>query len=158
MIQKQAYSSQQLALVYQAYVASFSSNTFAQRLYTEADFCSMIQNNAGQDTRTKLYVNWQEQEVAAFLLFQDLGNNSEALCEILQIASQPKWRSKSMASALLHSMLEDYSSAELWLEVNELNLNAIQFYKAHGFSPCGKRPNYYPNSAAAILMSRPVKS
>ena len=69
---------------------------------------------------------------------------------------------RGAASALLGKLLE-YAAKNLCrevdLEVNERNAGAIALYRARGFELVGKRPKFYNNTDAALLLRRtlPVK-
>lgn len=61
------------------------------------------------------------------------------------------------ASALLGKLVEYAAKSlcrEIDLEVNEHNAPAIALYSARGFEVVGKRPKFYNNTDAAILMRR----
>ena len=64
---------------------------------------------------------------------------------------------RGAASALLGKLLE-YAAKnlcrEIDLEVNEHNAAAIALYAARGFELVGKRPKFYNNTDAALLMRR----
>jgi ribosomal-protein-alanine N-acetyltransferase len=69
---------------------------------------------------------------------------------------------RGAASALTGKMLEYAAKSlcrEIDLEVNEHNAPAIAFYAGLGFEVVGKRPKFYNNADAAVLMRRtlPVK-
>lgn len=69
---------------------------------------------------------------------------------------------RGAASALLGKLLE-YAAKNLCrevdLEVNERNAAAIALYQARGFELVGKRPKFYNNTDAALLLRKtlPVK-
>jgi ribosomal-protein-alanine N-acetyltransferase len=77
--------------------------------------------------------------------------------ELLNLAVGPNWRRRGFGSILLNTVLADcrangYEVA--FLEVRESNQRAIAFYKKHGFSVSGRRPNYYRNpDESALTMS-----
>jgi len=77
--------------------------------------------------------------------------------ELLNLAVGPNWRRKGYASALLNAALAQCRERKyqaVFLEVRESNERALAFYKKHGFTPSGRRPNYYSNpEEAAITMS-----
>ncbi len=61
------------------------------------------------------------------------------------------------ASALLGKLMEYAAKSacrEVDLEVNENNAAAIALYRARGFEMVGKRPKFYNNTHAALLMRR----
>ncbi len=62
-----------------------------------------------------------------------------------------------IASALLGKLFEYAAKSactEVDLEVNEHNAPAIALYRARGFEVVGKRPKFYNNADAALLMRR----
>jgi len=77
--------------------------------------------------------------------------------ELLNLAVGPNWRRRGCASALLNVALAECRKSgfhAVFLEVRESNQRAIAFYKKHGFSQSGCRPNYYRNpEEAALTMS-----
>jgi len=61
------------------------------------------------------------------------------------------------ASALIGKLLEYAAKSlcrEIDLEVNEHNAAAIALYRRHGFEVVGKRPKFYNNTDAAVLMRK----
>lgn len=71
--------------------------------------------------------------------------------DIISIAVREDCRKAGVGSKLLKSVLTE--KTELFLEVRESNINAIAFYKNHGFNSVGIRKKYYPDSENAIIMS-----
>ena len=66
--------------------------------------------------------------------------------EILNIAVQPDFRRKGIASALLRAALDQFlisGVARVFLELRESNLPARELYQRHGFVPSGRRKGYY---------------
>lgn len=64
---------------------------------------------------------------------------------------------RGVASALLGKLFEYARKSlcrEIDLEVNEHNAAAIALYAAHGFEVVGRRPKFYNNAEAALLMRR----
>ena len=64
---------------------------------------------------------------------------------------------RGVASALLGKLFEYARKSlcrEIDLEVNERNAAAIALYAAHGFEVVGRRPKFYNNAEAALLMRR----
>lgn len=74
------------------------------------------------------------------------------------VAVAPEYRRKGIADALILELLNRCVSLELsfvTLEVRESNAPAMALYEKHGFSPVGKRKNYYDfPKEDAILMTR----
>lgn len=74
--------------------------------------------------------------------------------ELLNLAVGPNWRRRGYASALLNTALAESrgrSFEGVFLEVRESNQRALAFYKKHGFTQSGRRPNYYRNPSEAAL-------
>lgn len=64
---------------------------------------------------------------------------------------------KGYMEKLFHELINHLKGAEnfykVWLEVHEENAPALNFYKKMGFGENSKRPKYYPDGKAAILMT-----
>lgn len=71
--------------------------------------------------------------------------------DVISIAVSETYRRTGVGSKLLKSVLTQ--KTELFLEVRESNINAIAFYKNHGFNSVGIRKKYYPDGENAIIMS-----
>ena len=68
---------------------------------------------------------------------------------------------RGAASALLGKLLEYAAKSacrEIDLEVNEHNAPAIALYLARGFEQVGKRPKFYNNTDAALLLRKVLPS
>ncbi len=68
---------------------------------------------------------------------------------------------RGAASALLGKLFEYAAKSacrEIDLEVNENNAAAIALYSARGFEVVGKRPKFYNNTDAALLLRRTLLS
>jgi ribosomal-protein-alanine N-acetyltransferase len=73
--------------------------------------------------------------------------------EILNLAVIPSCRRRGIARRMLKEEL-DRSKKTWFLEVRESNFAAINLYKIMGFSPVGRREQYYQDPpSAAIVMS-----
>lgn len=74
--------------------------------------------------------------------------------EILNIAVDPDFRRRGVASALL-SAVSAQAQGEIFLEVAESNLAAIALYRGHGWEPAGIRAGYYNHgSVNAVVMKK----
>lgn len=72
------------------------------------------------------------------------GTDDEA--EILTLAIDAQYRRRGLAQTLLRdtsTMLAAAGAERLFLEVDAENDAAIALYKKHGFTPVGRRRNYY---------------
>lgn len=78
-------------------------------------------------------------------------------CDITRVCIKPEYRGRHIASSMLETILwktEDEGVKMHTLEVRESNYAALGLYQKLGFSENGRRPNYYDNGEAAILMIR----
>ncbi len=73
---------------------------------------------------------------------------------IMNVAVHPDYRRMGIASKLLHKLFSVITGVSaVYLEVRESNLAAQSLYEHFGFTPCGKRRNYYENpTESAIIM------
>ena len=79
-----------------------------------------------------------------------------AEAELLKMTVAKKWRRRSVATRLLHTLerrLGKINVARLYLEVRSKNFPAVTFYNQAGFTVGGRRINYYnqPSDDALIL-------
>lgn len=81
--------------------------------------------------------------------------------QINTLAVSAAFLRRGAASALLGKMLEyaaKNACREADLEVNERNAPAIALYSRHGFEVVGKRPKFYNNTDAALLLRKVLPS
>ena len=75
---------------------------------------------------------------------------------LLNIATDPEYRQKGVARALLDASLDRGRANKCriaTLEVRRGNGPALALYKGHGFRPVGLRPNYYTDDREdAVVM------
>lgn len=73
--------------------------------------------------------------------------------EILNVAVDPASRRAGIGRVLLETVLAGARGMSWFLEVRESNEAAINLYKTLGFSPTGRRENYYhdPQEAAIVM-------
>lgn len=84
-----------------------------------------------------------------------LGSGQEV--ELLLLAVLPAWRRRGIARHLLEALLADAATAgagRVLLEVAAANRAAIACYAAAGFTPCGRRRDYYGPGIDAVLYER----
>lgn len=88
---------------------------------------------------------------------QNIKQNYET--EILNIAITKSLQNKGLGQKLLDKFfktIETRDVSEIWLEVRETNLQAINFYKKNGFSIQFKRKNYYTNPTENALIMKKI--
>ena len=77
--------------------------------------------------------------------------------DLYNIAVDIRLRRKGIASMLLCeliSRLKVLQIVDLWLEVRESNISAIEFYKKHGFEAEITRSNFYANPVENAVIMR----
>ena len=91
-----------------------------------------------------------DDRLAGFLVVRAVAADER---EILNLAIDPDFRRRGIASALIRNVVSEMPGA-WFLEVRESNQRAIHLYQKLGFALAGKRPGYYQNPAeAAIVMT-----
>ncbi|MBI4875028.1 MAG: GNAT family N-acetyltransferase [Acidobacteria bacterium] len=89
-------------------------------------------------------------QVAAFLVSRQTAPGES---EILNLAVDPDFRRRGLASALVRSV-QRRRPGQLFLEVRESNLAAQDLYGKLGFDRVGRRPKYYENPPEAAVVMR----
>lgn len=77
--------------------------------------------------------------------------------EILNLAVTPESRRKGLGARLLEAGIDALAAAgarEIFLEVREQNVAALQLYQRRGFRPAGLRPRYYRNPVEDAIVLR----
>jgi ribosomal protein S18 acetylase RimI-like enzyme len=83
------------------------------------------------------------------------GQTEHAEREILSLAVDRASRRRGIGRALVEAELAAASKGTTWfLEVRESNIAAISLYRAVGFTPAGRRPDYYHDPAEAAIVMR----
>ncbi len=75
--------------------------------------------------------------------------------ELLRIGVSERFRRKGIGNELIRRMVEDLESnriKEVFLEVREDNLSAIDFYQSNGFAKTGIRKDYYRNPPCSTVL------
>jgi ribosomal-protein-alanine N-acetyltransferase len=92
-------------------------------------------------------------EIVGFGLFYTVDGLETA--HLLKICLLPEFRGKGMANMFLFEMMKDISShgfKEAYLEVNSLNLAAINLYNRNGFQKVHFQKNFYGAGQHALKM------
>lgn len=91
---------------------------------------------------------FEQGRLVAVVLLREI----EQAWDIIMLATDAgRQRRGDMTRLLGHVATVKPSSRELWLEVHEKNLPAINLYKKLGFRQVGRRPGYYRDGGAAVL-------
>jgi [ribosomal protein S18]-alanine N-acetyltransferase len=87
--------------------------------------------------------------VAGFLVGRGVGSGES---EILNLAVQPEWRRKGVASTLVSGWVRDHPGI-VYLEVRESNSAALELYYRFQFQIVTSRSGYYesPREGAIVL-------
>lgn len=75
--------------------------------------------------------------------------------EVLTLATTPAARRQGLARALLDQAAATaiaLGARTMWLEVAENNHPALALYSGLGFETSGRRPGYYANNIAALVL------
>ncbi len=75
-------------------------------------------------------------------------------CELLSLAVAVAARGRGIGATLLAGVVDrarERAISRMFLEVAEDNVIAQRLYKAHGFRPVGRRPNYYRRPQAPAI-------
>lgn len=92
-----------------------------------------------------------ESELVAFVCWRSVGDKGE----ITVLATRPSRGGQGWMAKLLQQTFNSSSQiSEWWLEVHEGNQPARRLYEKLGFQQVGRRPRYYSDGAAALLLSR----
>lgn len=90
--------------------------------------------------------------LVGFLVSREVGPGER---EILNLGVIPYYRRRGIARRLLQEELE--RSRETWfLEVRESNLAALNLYQQLGFTPVGRREQYYQDPSEDAIVMRIV--
>lgn len=93
--------------------------------------------------------------LAGFVLFRETAPSER---EILNLAVDPAWRRRGVASRLIEEFLS-LGEGDVFLEVRESNQAARAFYACWGFAQVGVRQGYYHRPVEdAAVMKRPAKN
>ena len=105
-------------------------------------------NIIGNSPFTKFYVYIINNEIASFLVFDDIYDR----VEIIYIFTKNEYRNRGIAKMLFDKLIDDYKLYDnITLEVNKNNIVAIDLYKKLGFTTVSLRKNYY-NGIDGLLM------
>lgn len=81
------------------------------------------------------------------------------VAELQRIGVASRARRRGVATALLGAALDlarGGRADRVLLEVRETNAGALAFYAARGFVEVDRRPRYYRDGSAAVVMRRPL--
>jgi len=102
-------------------------------------------------SRTRGYAIRENPEapMQAFILFRHLGDVAEITCLATAVFAQKKGKMTELLTQVINL---EWAYAEWWLEVHEFNEPALALYNKLGFVASGRRPRYYKDQGAAILL------
>lgn len=95
-------------------------------------------------------------QVAGFLVFRTVFQGDDSIPseqEILNLAVDPVFRRRGIASALLRSAVRK-PGTHFFLEVRESNRAARHLYETFGFKEVGRRPEYYSDPTETAIVMR----
>jgi [ribosomal protein S18]-alanine N-acetyltransferase len=92
-------------------------------------------------------------ELLSFVLYRLLSGADGQVLEISWLATNPNHLRQGCMSTLYQALLAAESQAnEVWLELHENNKEARNLYEKWGFQVTSRRPRYYSDGGAALLM------
>ena len=74
--------------------------------------------------------------------------------ELMNIFVDPARRRRGLGLALMEALIAAAGDEPIFLELRESNGAARSLYEAKGFAVVGRRPRYYRDGEAALLMRR----
>lgn len=99
-------------------------------------------------TEHEVFGHFQGHQLMAFLVVANRGSVSE-----FTVLATRKGARGWMRLLMDEVITKWVQSDEIWLEVHESNLRAIQLYESLQFQRVGCRPRYYSDGATAIQMT-----
>lgn len=87
-------------------------------------------------------------QIVSFILFRSLPDADE----VILLGADPAHHRKGFMKRLFNEWVEQ-RKRNVWLEVHEKNLAALNLYKNLGFREDGRRERYYPDGGAAVTMT-----
>lgn len=117
--------------------------------WTRGMFESELRNPVSFSYALKVYPEDKE-ELGAYTVFWVVHGEAH----ILNIAVNPKWRGKGLATRLLEVMIETMKRNlvyEVFLEVRRSNTVARNLYAKFGFKEVFERRNYYGDEDAIVM-------
>jgi len=138
---------EQLSLKFVGQVAKLESDLIAKT--SETAVASTLKNDS-----VFYFVLLDGEVVVGFLECSIIAPESE----LFEIGISKQYQGKGLSKLLLDYYI-DFAKAKscdtIFLEVNKINLTAINLYNQYGFEIYGERKNYY-GSNDAILMKRKI--
>lgn len=97
---------------------------------------------------------FDEEKLLAFVLGRKVDQDIFEIDMTMTDKSElKKGHMENLFKELIKRLKSDENFYKVWLEVHEENTPALSFYKKMGFDENSKRPRYYPDGKAAILMT-----
>jgi ribosomal protein S18 acetylase RimI-like enzyme len=131
------------------FLAAIEVEAFPDPSWTAPDFlrydCMVAEVQSGPD----------EFAVAGFLVSRENYKGTEDAPperEILNLAVDKRFRRAGVASSLLRHEVE--RRTDIYLEVRQSNIPAIQLYTNVGFTEIARRSNYYDNPLESAIVMR----
>lgn len=118
---------------------------------------ALIEEGLREQLPTVRYLVAEDAE-SGVLLGHAVASFVDDVAELQRIAAKATYRRRGVASRLLERVLalaEPAGARRVLLEVREDNEPALAFYRRHGFVELDRRPRYYRDGAAAMVLARP---
>lgn len=119
-----------------------------EKLINEFKGLDNIQEELTNNPYLKI-IYYEEETIMGYLKYSLIYDR----IEIEDLYIKEKYRRKQIASKLIDYLIN--LNLDITLEVNEINISALNLYLKKGFKEVAKRENYYENQDG-ILMERKV--
>lgn len=94
-----------------------------------------------------IYIFEENNIVKGFLQIE----NHYEITDIINIAVKEEYQHNNIGSKLMEYLLNNTKASKIMLEVNEKNINALNFYKKYNFKEINRRNKYYGENDAIIM-------
>jgi ribosomal-protein-alanine N-acetyltransferase len=111
---------------------------------------AQIENSLTKDICLGLF---EDTRLVSVLIGRTIGPTFEIDMTITNIKDLKKGFMKKLFQEAIGYLQTQKQVRQIWLEVNEENHAAVNFYKKMGFATNSIRPKYYPDGKGAILMT-----
>lgn len=101
------------------------------------------------NTFTHNIVIFNNNKILGFVIYSEIYEN----CEIIDVFVKEKYRKNGYASKMLSEVIEKNKNRSITLEVNSINVPALELYNKLGFEKVAIRKGYY-NGVDAYLMRK----
>lgn len=122
-----------------------------EKLINEFNTLSNLKEELSNNPYLKI-IYYEEETIMGYLKYSLIYDR----IEIEDLYIKEKYRRKQIASKLIDYLIN--LNLDITLEVNEINISALNLYLKKGFKEVAKRPNYYENQDGLLMERKVMKS